>query len=312
MGASAPFSIPCRAILCTLLSPVFSPREMASSWWAEPFLPVGSCDPLHAADPRARDSQEFGHWWLAEARGWGGDGTRAGRNVWVHLAPALYRDPGGVGTGEAPTLQQAQYFQQSSSSRTGNRRRKMSRGMSHQKVPGGHSREERGGGGSQCHPPEAGLTGHPGPSLPARRLTLPPLHQDGAVGPGGAVTLHGVTVGTVVILIPEGAVFHHLLRCRHRHRPSAGHPTPARSTSGPGEGSAPHHGLALGPTSPITGLAWRRGGLSLGKNVSSRQTAHGGRGGGVMWGLPCPGPSKPVNLCLSWASLRSWASRTLF
>ena len=44
---------------------------------------------------------------------------------------------------------------------------------------------------------------------------------------------------------PEGAVLHHLLRCRHRR--SAGHPTPAWSASGPGEGSAPHHSLALGP-----------------------------------------------------------------
>lgn len=148
-GTSAPFSIPRQAMLCTLLSPVFLPRETASSWWAEPFLLVGSRDPLHAADPRARDSQESSHWWLAEVRGWGGDSTRAGRNVWVPLASAPYRDPSGVGTRGAPTLQQAQYFQQSSSSRTGNRRRKMSRGMSHQKVPGGHSREERGGGGSQ-------------------------------------------------------------------------------------------------------------------------------------------------------------------
>ena len=132
-------------------------------------------------------------------------------------------------------------------------------------------------------PPRCGSDRPPRPTLPARRLTLPPLHQHGAVGPRGAVPLHGVTVGTVVVLVPEGAVLHHLLRCRHRW--SAGHPTPARSTSGPGEGSAPHHGLALGPTLPITGSGWRGGGLSLGKNVSSWQTVHMG-GGEVGAALP--------------------------
>lgn len=40
---------------------------------------------------------------------------------------------------EAPTLQQAQNFQQSSSSSPRSRMRKMSRGMSQRKVPGGHS-----------------------------------------------------------------------------------------------------------------------------------------------------------------------------
>lgn len=46
------------------------------------------------------------------------------------------------GPGEAPTLQQAQYFQQSNSSSASSSRRKMSRGMSHQKEPGGQSTEE--------------------------------------------------------------------------------------------------------------------------------------------------------------------------
>lgn len=48
-----------------------------------------------------------------------------------------------AGDGEgAPTLQQAQYFQQSSNSSARSSRRKMSRGMSHQKDLGGHSRDE--------------------------------------------------------------------------------------------------------------------------------------------------------------------------
>lgn len=86
-----------------------------------------------------------------EGLGWGRHQSWAERVGSLGLCPL--QGPQWGGDRGAPTLQQAQYFQQSSSSRTGNRRRKMSRGMSHQKVPGGHSREERGGGGSRCHPP---------------------------------------------------------------------------------------------------------------------------------------------------------------
>lgn len=43
-------------------------------------------------------------------------------------------------------------------------------------------------------------------------LTFLPVDQDSAVGPRAAVTLHGVVVSAVVILVPKGAVLHHLFR----------------------------------------------------------------------------------------------------
>lgn len=199
-------------------------------------------------------------------------------------------------------MQQAQYFQQSSSNRAGNSRRKMSRGMSHQKVPGGHSGGGGGRGRSRCHvsaPHPLGLRQAAHLPQPACQLTLPPLHQDGAVGPGGAITLDGVTVGTVVVLVPEGAVLHHLLRCTRRR--SAGHPSP------PG----PPRGLVRRPLL-TTALLWAPAPPPI---TSRRKTMQApgklclgmGRGG-----APSPGVSKAANLCLSWASLRSWASRTFY
>lgn len=91
-------------MLRALPSPVFPPRETASSWWAEPFLPLSSRDPWHAADSRARDSQESGHWWLAEARGWGGVGTRAVQNVMGSLGLCPLQGPQWGGDRGSPHL----------------------------------------------------------------------------------------------------------------------------------------------------------------------------------------------------------------
>lgn len=101
IGAPLPPSVshtgPCSALSC--LRSFLPGRRPAPGGQSPSFLLVGSRDPLHAADPRARDSQESSHWWLAEARGWGGDGTRAGRNVWVPLASAPTGTPVGWGPG---------------------------------------------------------------------------------------------------------------------------------------------------------------------------------------------------------------------
>lgn len=78
--------------------------------------------------------------------------------------------------GGAPTLQQAQYFQQSRSSSAGSNRRNTSRGMSHQKAPGGQSREEGEEVGTTSptgvrqatHTPPAGAPAHPSSSAPGR------------------------------------------------------------------------------------------------------------------------------------------------
>lgn len=121
-GGQSPSFLLVLVTLCMLLTPgPGTPRSPATGGWQRRGAGVGTAPELGGT---------CGFPWPLPLQGpqWGGDRG-------------------------APTLQQAQYFQQSSSSRTGNRRRKMSRGMSHQKVPGGHSREERGGGGSRCHPP---------------------------------------------------------------------------------------------------------------------------------------------------------------
>ena len=99
------------------------------------------------------------------------------------------------------------------------------------------------------------MIGLPGPPLPARQLTLPPLHQDSAVGPGGAVTLHRVTVGAVVILIPEGAVLHHLLRCRNKQ--SAGHRPQPGAPPGLARGLLLTAALLWGPPHPSQGRGRR-------------------------------------------------------
>lgn len=55
-----------------------------------------------------------------------------------------------------------------------------------------------------------------GCARPVCPLTFLPMDQDGGVGPRAAVALHGVAVSAVVILVPEGAVLHHLFRWTHR------------------------------------------------------------------------------------------------
>lgn len=123
------------------------PRRAILHAFLCPSFPAGSHDPLHVADPRAgapRYPVACSRW--AEVRGWGGEGTRAGQKMWVCLTSATYEDPGGDPEG-AVTLQQAQYFQQSRSSSAKSSSRKMSRGMSHQKEPGGQSGKETGRGG---------------------------------------------------------------------------------------------------------------------------------------------------------------------
>lgn len=129
--------------------------------------------------------------------------------------------------------------------------------MSHQKEPGGQSRKERGrGGGWRFSSPRPGSDGPPAPATGCR-LTLLLVHQDSAVGPRGAVTLHGVAVVAVIVLVPEGAVLHHLLRCTHRR--SVGHPTPCPSAPGPSE---------LSPGDSGAHPAYdKAGGASLGKKA---------------------------------------------
>lgn len=150
---------------------------------------------------------------------WQGMGPLMGDgNPWVSGdpvgggAPKLSRAPCGGRARGAPTLQQAQYFQHSSSSSARSGRRKRSRGMSHQKDLGGQSveaGEEEKEGGTAHSPLEPARP----PAGPGCQLTLLLVHQDGAVGPGGAVALHRVAVRAVVLFVPEGAVLHHLLCC---------------------------------------------------------------------------------------------------
>lgn len=63
---------------------------------------------------------------------------------------------------------------------------------------------------------------------PICQLTFLPVDQDRAVGPGAAVALHGVAVGAVVILVPEGAVLYHLFRWTHRMLAWYPDPSPPR------------------------------------------------------------------------------------
>lgn len=114
----------------------------------------------------------------------------------------------------------------------------MSSGMSHQKEPGGQSRGRR----KVVLIPGRGLTGPPPPAA-GRQLTLLPVHQDGAVGPGRAVALHGVAVVTVVLLVPEGAVLHHLLRCT-----TGSQQAPLAPQGPPPPGAHPQGSCPPGPT----------------------------------------------------------------
>lgn len=218
------------AILHALLFCLFSPVRLAAAGGQGPSSPADCHGPLHGAGPRT-DAPRFQPLMIGRGEGLGVGALKLGRRQ-VCLTAAPYEDPGrGLGPwqGRAScwgprgplTLQQAQYFQQRSSSRARSSSREMSRGMSHQKEPGGQSRRERGGRGAAVPIPHQGLVGCP---LPGCQLTLLPVHQDSAVGPGGAITLHGVAVGAVVIFVPEGAVLHHLIGCTHRQ--SAGYPYP--------------------------------------------------------------------------------------
>lgn len=122
----------------------------------------------------------------------------------------------------------------------------------------------------------------PLPRAARRQLTLLLVHQDGAVGPGAAIALHGVAVVAVVVLVPEGAELHHLLRCRHGR--SAGRPTPeAQPLRGvPCSGAHPVHPRAGGQSSgTATGPCPDRGhpSLPIGAPASSPQVASP---------LPCP------------------------
>lgn len=88
--------------------------------------------------------------------------------------------------------------------------------------------------------------------------TFFPVYQHGAVGARAAFTLHSVTVSAVIVLVPEGAVLHHLFRWTHR--PLAWHPDRTQpSTQGP-----PGPGDVLPPLWPLS--------QGLGKGVSPLTT----------------------------------------
>lgn len=116
--------------------------------------------------------QPLAHDWQRRGAGWGGHWSwreDVGLPGLCHLRGFWW----GVGdTGRAVTLQQAQYFQQSSSSSARSSKRKMSRGMSHQKEPGGQSRKEKRERRRRAVPmPSQGLPGPP--PLSARRPAHP-------------------------------------------------------------------------------------------------------------------------------------------
>lgn len=81
------------------------------------------------------------------------------------------------------------------------------------------------------------------------------MHQDGAVGPRGAVTLHGVAVVAVIVLVPEGAVLHHLFRCTQ---------TVSRAPRPTSQRPRAQRGVPYSRTHPACD---RAGGASLGKKL---------------------------------------------